>query len=250
MKRMGETYFSEALDGGYKYGSEDRLSQIFSASFNYSKVFRQGVSGFFKLGRLGQAASVTQRQYRVRKGRAKLDILLHNQKGEPLAAIENKIEAPLKRKQLKKYNSIDEIKGCPKICFVKYYKGKSDLQNQWDIRYWGDFYLHLVSMKARDEFTDHFMATLKEYGMERPSEIKKAELIMLARALHSIRFLDKPFISNSGPTFETLVTLERFLEDLFRKAAKDQILQDRAGKKFRPNMKVSWWYIKKKKGKQ
>jgi hypothetical protein len=243
------SYLKESLHGDYAMGSEDRLSQIFSASFNHSDVFRKAVFQFLNISTKLPSKSVTQNHHLSRGESAKLDILLSSSSADCIV-IENKINAPLTNHQLKKYDHITKTKHCQKYCFVKHYKIVAEVLGGWRIRYWGDFYISLLTLKEIDFVTANFIEILKEYGMERPHLIKKTDLKALSRALHIIRFKDKPMLTFNGPTFETIVTFKMFLEDVFRKAAKEPILKKKAGKSFRPNMRVSWWYEEKKKGKE
>jgi hypothetical protein len=159
-----------------------------------------------------------------------------------MIVVENKIDEELTPVQLKKYNRIDAIRKCQKVCFVKHYKAVSAVQDGWDIRYWGDLFVHLVPLSGTDSVIDDFLAILKEYNMVRAHKITKAMLKNLARALHQVRFEDEPKMSYNTAAFETLSVLKMFLEDLFRKAAEHETLNKRARKKFRPSMSISYWF--------
>jgi hypothetical protein len=250
---MDTTYLSEALYGNYEFGLEDRLTQIFSASFNHSPLFRRAIGDFFGCKRLLQSESITQTQYSVLKKPVKLDILLQTINETPLVAVENKVDAPFSPNQLKKYSRIPEITRCLKFCLVKQYKRATEIHHGWRVRYWRNFYVHLVSLpKSQTDFViDNFIATLKEYGMDSPVVIKKVDLKRLAKALHSLRSEDKPEFPYNEPIFETLVDLKKLLVDLLRQAAKHPVLRKRAGKAFRSNIWVGhWWEGEKTKGRQ
>jgi len=246
---MKTPYLNEVLHGDYLMGREDRLSQIFSASFNHSPLFRKATLKFFNIKSFRLLSSLTQQQYFINESPAIIDILITS-KNLNFIVIENKVDAPLPRNQLKKYDQIPEIKNCKKYCFIKHYKSISEIRKGWNLCYWGDFYILLISLRKHDFITNNFIEILKEYGMDRPSKIKMTDLQDLVKALYKIRYEDKPGFTYDRPIFETLVDLKRFFTDVFRKASKEPILYKRAGKSFRPKLRVSWWYEDKKLGKE
>jgi hypothetical protein len=183
----------------------------------------------------------------VGRARATLDILIHTQRQKALVAVENKIDDRLKQLQLGKYSRIKEVKCCDKYCFVKHYYPASTTTADWDLRYWGDFYLHLAPLIGTDIVTDNFITVLEDFGMVKPHKITGSNLKALATALHRVRFDGEPEFTYKTPSFETLAILKTFLEDLFKRAAEDTVLRKRAKKKFRPSMYVSYWWEDEKK---
>src|SRR5688572_14452767 len=107
---MEDQYLIEAIKGNYENHSEDRLSQIFSASFNHSEVFRQRVCEFFGCPSLCEAACCTQQPYLAGKARARIDMLIRSRSNRPLVVVENKLEAGFAPDQLKRYDRIRAIK--------------------------------------------------------------------------------------------------------------------------------------------
>jgi PD-(D/E)XK nuclease superfamily len=241
-----DTYLREAMWGEYRYGSENRLSQIFSASFNQSEVFRKAVGDFFGCMTLRQAVSRTEEGHNTKFGPARLDIVVRTRRGRPLLIIENKVKAKFGVDQPRKYCSVDELKRCRKYCLLKHYKAQSDVHHAWELRYWGGFYLHLLKQQRKqskeDFFAENFLATLRDYEMDNPTTIKRADLKRLAKAMNEIRYSEKPDLSLNEPTFEVMVDLKKMLADLFRKAVTTKNLRNRAGKSFRPKMRTSYWW--------
>jgi hypothetical protein len=246
---MNPTYLSEVLYGNYPTYSEDRLSQIFSATFNHSAEFRRTVATFLTTNPLKNATASTQVFYPVGQEGAQIDILLSSRKKARIV-IENKIDAQLTHGQLKKYDRISDLNHCNKYCFVKHYQKIARFPTWWNILYWGDFYVSLKAQKNLDFLSHNFINILEEYGMDRPEKIAKNDIQTLASALYQIRYKDKPNFAYSDPIFENLVILKKFMEDTFRRASKEPILLKRAGKAFRAKFRVSWWYEEKKKGKE
>lgn len=248
---MKSSYLTEALYGNYTMEGEDRISQIFSASFNHSVIFQRAVMQFFNLSFQAELHSDTQITYTVNDRPAKLDILIKKSNSN-LIVVENKIDAPLTKQQLSKYDKVSAIKKCKKYCFVKHYKTISEISKTWNICYWGDFYIRLVSLEEKDFVTNNFIAILKKYDMERPSVIKKTDLKNLSKAFHSIRYENRPHFNYNQPIFEAVVDFKKILEDIFRKAAKHDIILKRTGKTFRPSMHFSYWWedVDIKKGKE
>lgn len=246
---MFTSYLTEALYGNYNFLGENRLSQAFSSSYNHSVLFQKAVMDFFDLKFQRSLKSETQYAFPKYKNPALIDILIFNRNRTHIV-IENKIDAPLTRHQLHKYDKITEIRRCKKICFVKHYKSVVELKDNWSVRYWGDFYIHLEMLKEKDFVIANFIELLKEYGMERPSVILKKDLKSLATTLKKIRFDNKPDFIVKSSEFETMLAFKLMMEDVFRKAAKETVLTKRAGKTFRAKMSFSWWYDKNKKVKE
>lgn len=134
------SYLEEALAGGYSDYSEDRLSQIFCASFNHSSRFRKLFLETVNLDSKSYAAlsAQTQISYEAGKKDARIDIIIYKN-GKPYIVIENKVDAPLTNKQLSKYNKIKDLRRCKKLAVVKHYFD-SIIQGQWKIYHWADLY--------------------------------------------------------------------------------------------------------------
>ena len=243
---MDDKYLLEALKDRYGHGTEDRLTQLFAASFNQSEAFRLLVGDFFGQKYLANARCSTQQFYLAGKARAILDIVLHDTEGRPLVLIENKVNIDIEKRQPQLYNRIEGLQDCRKrYCFINGYISEPAMAG-WQVRYWRDFYQRLIATRGTDEITDNFLSILEDYSMAKPYRIAAGHLKALAKALNALRYKERPSFEYKSPGFETLGTLKNFLEDLFARASTKATLQKRAGKRFRPRMCVQYWWEEKK----
>jgi nitrate reductase NapAB chaperone NapD len=240
-------YISELLYGDFANYSEDRFSQIFSATFNNSVQFQNAFLDYIGVKKKGELTAETQFACWVNNEISKLDILI-KENGKPIIVIESKIEAPLTKKQLQQYNNISKINQCLKICFVKYYQNESKLSRKWRVLYWRNFYSYLTVKKTLldDIIALNFIYALEDFEMEHPANIKEMDIRKLVQVLYVIRNREKPEMGDIGNVFRTMNHVQNMLEDIFRKAAKRTILTKRVGKNFRAKMKISYWQEEEK----
>jgi hypothetical protein len=96
---MNETPFLEtAIHGRYAASSEDRLTQVFVASFNSSVSVRRAVGALLLIPNAATLKATPQ----VHDGAGRIDVVLHRESKE-ICRIENKIDAPLTLCQMRRY---------------------------------------------------------------------------------------------------------------------------------------------------
>ena len=233
-------YLSELIYGDYANSSEDRLSQIFSASFNHSPVFQKAILRLMELSCRPHYSSETQDVYDVGGEKCKIDISLKF-KNKPHVIIENKIDAPLFARQLRTYNRIQALQNVKKFSIVKAYKPEEDYPSNWQIIHWHDIH-ELLKRECSDDFIcRNFIEILEEHNMMVPKRITRAELRGLAEGLHYIRESRQPSFALSGNVFETIIKYKAMLNEIWSMAKRDDIIRRRVGKNFRCAPGVSSW---------
>ena len=214
------SYLLEALKGDYSFGSEDRLSQIFSASFNQSPKFRKLFYTFSGICPFSDPKAITQQCDRGERLEGRLDICLYD--GKALRVIiENKIEAPLFVRQLSTYSRIHSTRLIKKIALVKNFFEPFADDKGWKILHWGDFYRHLdrglshLGSTTLDYFIiDNFKTHIEEIGMRTVTRISRGELLGLTKAIHKMRSPKKCSFSLKMPVFEIAVRYIQMLENI------------------------------------
>jgi hypothetical protein len=246
------SYLEEVLAGGYSDYSEDRLSQIFCASFNHSNRFKKIFLDLVKLNNKSHAALTAQTQisYGLAKEDARIDVIIYKNK-KPYIVIENKVEAPLTNVQLGKYDKIHDLDQCKKIAIVKHYFDNV-VRGQWKVYHWADLYSALkMSVDSGicnpiDNFVvSNFVEYLELMNMSRVNQISKSELTGFSKAIYKLR--NKKYISlTNRNVFETGNQLLSTLEEVIDLVRQEQILTKCIGRNFRftPNI-GSWWQEEK-----
>jgi hypothetical protein len=244
-------YLEEILQGNYSNYNEDRLSQIFSASFNESNLFRQAFlkSINIKPLRTGELSSKTQINYGPLNKDSRIDIIIYRKKS-PFIIVENKVDSPLGLSQLKKYNKIKELARTRKIALVKYYFQSFDQIHPWKVYHWSEFYLVLRNLldktKIRSDdksIISNFVKHLELMRMARVNKIPAKELRDLAIVLNKIKMNDKPHTALSNKNiFDTGLNLISVLEDIIELTRQEKVIANRIGKNFRATPFLSWWY--------
>jgi len=213
-------YLSDAIQGSYGEKSEDRLSQIFAATFNESVYFRKLLLKFLSC-KLDSKNLIAQTQQTViaKSGRGRLDILILDSRKSPKLIIENKVDAPLLADQLKLYNQVTSLRKIQKFAFVKHFFQFSR-PPFWEVRHWSEFHGFLQAQPVAKLATDHFLIYnflqhLKEMGMSRITRIENIELKKLAEAVMKLRGRELPEISLAPfDIFETASQYVSMLEQL------------------------------------
>ena len=232
-------YLSDLISGDDPNDGENRLSRIFSATFNHSPPFRKAILGLLDERYYPTSTASIQESYRARGEKSIIDILLKH-KNRIIAIIENKIDATLTGAQLKKYNQIREFRKVRKrFCFVKSTSPIEQCPASWKIIYWHDIHSLLLKKCSKDFFSKNFMEILEEHNMITPQKITNTDLKQLAKAFHQIRYQKKPWITGKLQVFETVNKYNAMLAELWIMAKKDEVIQKRIGRSFRPV--VSWW---------
>lgn len=245
-------YLKEILTGNYSNYNEDRLSQIFSASFNNSILFKRL---FFSTARvkhksLTNYSSQTQINYSLKEEEARIDIIIYY-KDKPVLIIENKVDAPLTMNQIRKYSRISELSKCRKIAIVKHYFESFSRSYGWEILHWVDFYVLFkrkyergISNKIDHYIISNFLEHLELMNMARVNKISKGDLINFSNAIHKIRTDGKPSISLVNKNvFETGTQLLSFMEEIIDLAHQDPKLVKSVGRNFRFSPRLEYWYL-------
>jgi hypothetical protein len=246
---MEEVYLTEAIKGRLQDYDENRLSQIFSASFNNSLQFRKIFLNF--IGFKGKEELVCKTQwYKFTNKRNFIDIKIFKKSspnGNPVIVIENKIESELTNKQLKDYNGIQEIKRLKpkfKIALVKYF---FEFYNEnWTIIHWSEFYRelqkHVHKMKGeKDKFIiDNILNYLKKNNMALVEKISKEDLNKLADYIYLTKsiFDGSPGKKLDIKVFETASNFFTILEFICSKIKENKDFKKIIGKniQFSPHL--------------
>lgn len=243
-------YLKEILTGDYSNYNEDRLSQIFSASFNHSNLFKRV---FFKtigmrVRSLSKYRTVTQINYGLTDEDARIDIIIYSG-DKPYIIIENKVNAPLTINQLKKYNNIKELTGCRKLAIVKHYFESFSENTKWEIFHWADFYPKFkeafkngISNPVDKHIIENFIEHLELLNMSRVNRISRTDLINFADTISRIRTDSKASISLTNKNiFETGIQFLSILEEIIDLAHQEPLLMKSVGKNFRYNPRLDYW---------
>ena len=263
---MEHYYLINAAKGKFELTYENRLSRIFSASFNSSTLFRKMFFEFIGFGKsyikyfaktevcnIIYDGSLIKR-FKNKKGLNDITIYYSNEK-EPVIIIENKIEADFELKQIEKYNAIikqNRWKPRKKLLMLKYFKEKEG----WESYHWNNFHLYLkdnIKQLNRDYkhevdkfIINNFLKYLEELGMAYVTKIKKSEFKNVANCIYLItnysKLEEKPaWISNiySNGAFATLNNFISMLQDIFSDVRNEPFLRNKIEKKkiqFTPRM--------------
>lgn len=223
-----ENYLSEAVSGKYysiidkhklkKRAREDlikenRLSQIFSATFNNSVQFQNKFFDFIDYHKKSKVKpfAVTQDKQSIRNKIFYIDIIIYNinkKTKEPLITIENKVGSKLYKTQLINYNKIEELENTTKLAIAKHvYDRYKYINIGWEIFRWSDFHNFLFTkvFSGIDDFLiKNFLHYLEVNQLAIEHEIKKNELDDLTLAMHQLRNQDK------APTYHNIYTEPSF----------------------------------------
>lgn len=245
------SYLSEALKGGYETHSEDRLSQVFTASFNHSALFRKLFYQLTDLNPLKNPCARTQLHGSNHSLAGRLDICLYNGMKQH-AIIENKIDAPLYLKQLKKYNKLYPSRSIKRIAMVKHFFEPFASTGGWTILHWGEFYRLLKTKcsdkhKGADSFIVHnFISHLEALGMDTPLVLEKSELEGLAKALYKMRQPKAFWLSLKAPAFEIANQYIQMLAEIIDMTREEPVIKKVIGTSYRFNPVLStWWNVDK-----
>lgn len=245
---MMATYLSQAIQGLYRESSEDRLSQIFAATFNHSAAFRRRVLRFLECSNLDSSTlnARTQQSFGNASNRGRVDILILEHNRRARLVIENKVDAPLYAPQLLAYNRVDFLSNARKIAFVKHYF-QLTVPEGWRIKHWSDFHGFLLKNPVGEGGTDAFLIEnfthhLKEMGMAQITRIGAARLRHLAHAMKVIRREQRPEFSLArSNVFTTASEFLDMLEQLVGRIREEPILLKALGKRVRFTPWIGRW---------
>jgi hypothetical protein len=241
-------YIEELTKYSDKPDSENRLSQIFSATFNNSEIFKKI---FFKIidykyEVLEKYNSQTQISYFDDNSR--FDICIYDKDENISILIENKIESALTTNQLKKYDKIDNIKKSLKLAIVRYYFDEIDFEG-WKILHWSDLYREITDSLDDYKINDvdlfiikQFLSHLEMLNMYVLPKIDKSDFKDFCDALVEIRNNQKlSFSLKSKNIFSTGETIIKYFEEIVEMSRKDADFVNSIGKNYQFNPIIDWW---------
>lgn len=255
---MNKSYVEELIYGRVESYSEDRLSNIFSATFNNSKFFRKFFLEFIgsKLN-YKNLISNTRCTYYNDIEKCIPDIIIFKNDIEKII-IENKIELALTSKQLQSYSKIKEISSAEKLALVKYYFPPDNYQH-WKILHWSTLYYeitkklnkNLKSISDLEQFIiKQFLKHLENLNMDIPEDVKKEEFKLLCKGF---RLLKKPITDlpqKSLHFFNIVNIFIKYFEEIVNYTKTDPIFRNKIGKNYQSNPYINHlWYWKSEKDK-
>jgi len=232
-----DSYLSEALKHDYPPHSENRLSQVFAASFNHSHRFRDLFHSFTRIPSFVDSRALTEQH--TADGR--LDICICDKHGRK-AIIENKVDAPLTVRQLRRYAR--EHQDAKKIALVRDFFEPFSSQTEWRICHWGDFYRHLVRgiEHGAQASVDHFVISniityLEDMDLNTVSAIELHDLDVMAQSLVKLRALKPdatlPIYPSGGSVFETANSFTSMLRSIVERSKSEPSITRKAAKNYR-----------------
>jgi len=217
----------ELADKDYPSFSEDRLTQIFSASFNNSKEFRKIFLNLIGVGTRQDLRSETQKQY----GDSKLDVLILKE-NKPYIVIENKVDSTVYASQLRKYNSIKAVKNAKKVLIVKHLPDRK-IPKQWKVIHWVDLYMELSKLLENRDLPEidkficsNFASYLKEMGMYIPPKISKKDFYEMCEFIKRIRKDGQFELSINKVAIESLLTFVLYIQEITKIVFKEKEYND------------------------
>lgn len=237
---MSETlYLGTAIYGRHAAFSEDRLTQIFVASFNSSKIVRRAVGELLSIPETTKLKAASQ----VHDDGNRIDVVLHRDSKE-ICRVENKIDAPLTLDQMRRYARTGHGKKMRVVALVKRYPADADVLSQFEIFRWSSLSRSLAKQNVDPVLTDGFVSLnlqhhLKELGMAKVDRIPLARLQDIGKAIHSLRTENFNHSLSRMDFFETATDVLSICQDLIDEARKDVTLCNRIGSTFRFNPRIS-----------
>jgi hypothetical protein len=249
---MNEAIFlGTAIHGRHAAYSEDRLTQVFVASFNSSSNVRRAVGNLLSIPEAAKLKATSQ----VHDGAGRIDVVLHRETKD-VCRIENKIDAPLTLRQMRRYALNGNGKTTRVVALVKRYPAEAAVLRQFGIFRWSSLDRLLRIEKLNPMCTDGFVSLnfhshLEELGMAKVDSIPLARLRDLSKALHSLRTKPYPALSLSRTNFlDTATDVLSICQDLIDEARKDPELCKQIGTAFRFNPEISHVFSKNDNGKE
>jgi len=171
-------FIIDMTSGGWKEGSEDRLTQIVVSSFNASPVFARQFCSFLAIPYI--ANSKLSSQYSGINSRA--DIVMLNANGKVVALIESKTESKTRIEQNKNHEKI-KVEGDNYFQITKY-PDQIRPSSKWKVLNWTDFAKALrKSNSSKNNFDSRLISGVvewfREYGFMkntvfRPDDVKNS----------------------------------------------------------------------------
>jgi len=274
MNNISGNYLSNIVKGAFKQGAENRLTKIFCATFNSSKLFRVLFLDFIHYKK--DRNVVAKDQYSPPSHTANLldivivrptldgDIDVDNIK----ILIENKVDAPFSNAQIKRYNKTEVARKIKnknnKVVLVRDYFENYNVK--WSIKHWSDLYhfikkskeyakLIQVSRNSIDEFLiSNFLNYLKDNNMDIVPTISNADLNNLNLLFNVTQNIRKRFEKRAYPSqrkrsfsikqgivFDTAKDYISMLKGIFNYAKQETIIKKRVMRNYQFHTRFSYW---------
>jgi hypothetical protein len=242
-------YLIEAVQKDYEPKDENRLSQVFSATFNNSEKFRKLFLKFIEYPIANNLRSLTQKSFKINGKDARIDLCIVDAKDKPLIIVENKIESHLGLNQLKKYNRIKQLVKTKKVALVKHHFAPFADNLGWKICHWTDLhgyfskFVKTIGRQPIDKFIiENFLDYLEELRMSQVRIIKGDDLKELAKAIHKIRNANAPYYHLYRPVFQVANDYVNMLGQIVNLARQEEIITKRIRSNFRFSPWIgNWW---------
>ena len=195
--------FTECTRYNDKAASENRLTQVFAAAFNYSPTVRKTFLDLIGCNESSRDAFIaTQQQL---KGSSRPDMLVYLDGGlKKFIVIESKTDLKqIAKEQLDGHRFFAKKKGMAEM-FVLISRYRYDVPDGWRSVLWYDFTQKLQKKDKTfpdtiDEFVCHnFIDFLKEYGYMKSTSITTENFVSASRCIKNIRTKRTPSTSVSG----------------------------------------------------
>jgi hypothetical protein len=241
-------YLVEAIHKQYETTDENRLSQVFSASFNNSEVFKKLFLKFIGCPFKKDLSSKTQESFKAGNKNVYIDVCIFDAKGKPVIVIENKIDFPLGQRQLRTYNGLKPLAHAQKMMLVKHHFEPLPQALGWKVFHWMDLYgwysTEVAKIVTRDIdrfIIENFLNYLEELQMTKVHLIKGEDLRDMAKAIHAIRNSDEPFLPIGKRVFQAADDYMNMLEQIINKVRQEKTITERLGRNVRFSPWIGCW---------
>jgi hypothetical protein len=190
-----EGYLLTATKYNYKYDKEDRLTQVFVATFNRSKCFKKSFLrqiGFRRLTSIHSFIAVPQDA----EGESRPDITIYKDE-KKVVIIESKKESPLDPKQLKKHKTNNP--GCIYVTLTLKHETPAP---GWTGINWYNFNQAILKITEHQKlesferfFLEEYLSFCEATKMLRANKITKEEAKAIGKFFYQIRNKGQPSLS-------------------------------------------------------
>jgi len=249
-------FLAEAIAGGYGARSENRLTQVFAATINHVPGFGQAMGRLLGLPPATGYAAVTQVATAGHDGQ--LDLLIRDRgTGRVLAVIESKIDAPLTREQLRKYDRLlrctPELggQGVRRIALIRW-RDAALRESTWRMRYWSEIYqaacavLRSAPSPLERHIVSWFLAHMESLHMDLPIRIPHPALRGLSKVLAEIRDNKRPYppliLGGGASAFQVAQRYLDYLASIVEASKQDPLIARRIGKNYRFSPHLAYVY--------
>lgn len=218
-------YLNEALKYDVPARHEDRLTQVFAATFNNSRHFRRASLKFFGVPAANHCTCVTQAPTSDRKSRPDMIVLRDD---KPYLVIESKLDARATLHQQAKHLG---ARAEYSILLTRDPIVGKNIHGRFTKRTWSDLVSAVLkaSPAVRDPvekfLINEFMLFAKECGLVMPDKILQSELDSAAKFFTEIRLRSSTQMSlGKHRPFESLVNISNFFERVLLKLREEPTL--------------------------